>query len=406
MLPVKKESFKTYYKQKTGRVIMKNILTISMLLFCCDATAATVSNSVFVGMPDYLLDTAKAWSGIFSDFGPGADIANYINSVQTSDVSQYLNAISVLGFNSTAMALYEINDHVDQAFNVINQPLVARRDSCTDNLPYCNYGRRSVVVDGKIFGSFSDYSGGNNGDFKTKNTGFSVNAKSFFSNGWLFGVEYTRSMTDTQDTKVYSDATGNSITIFSQYLADTGLFMNFGLNAGHTSWNIDKTIFNITDGGTYDTYFYAGQMNLGIRMLRGQFSMVPKIKIKYLLVTADKYIDDVVQEFGDWWYNMMETSAGIDLSFDFIGSDFVVRPTLHLGGGYDIISHGSDELHVQLIDNQFYNIPVEAPEKAHLKAGLGLNFYNEYFTAGIEYLFNMRKDYMNNIIMAKLKIAF
>lgn len=385
---------------------MKNIVSIVALLFCMNTAVAVVPQVVFSGVPDYLLEAANAWAGIYSEFGPSAEIASYINQVQSSNVGQYLNAISILGFNNTAMALYEINDHISQAFNVLNSPLVARRNECVRNLKDCAYGNRMLVLDGRVFGSFTDYSGGENGDFKTQNTGFVINAKSYISDGWLFGVEYTRSMTDTHDTRIYSDATGNSITLFSQYLARSGMFLNFGMNAGHISWNIDKDIGSISDDGTYDTNFYSGQMNLGIRMMRGQITMTPSVSVKYSLINADKYVDGALQEFDNWWYNTLTTSGGVDFGYDFIGSDFIVRPTLRLGGGYDAISRGTDEIRVQLVDNQLYHIPVESPKRAFLDSGIGLDFYNQYFTAGLHYVFELRSEYMNHTISGKIKIAF
>lgn len=405
MLPVKILPFDSYYKQKIGRVIMKYIFKLFLCLFCFDAVAA-VHNDIFAGTPSYLKDAANAWAGIFSEFGPGAQVASYITAAEKTDLSQYINAISILGFNNTSMALLEVNNHVNQSFNEINYPLVARRNNCTSNLTKCEYGRRTLVIDGQIFGSFSDYSGGDNGDFKTNNTGFVVNAKTYVTDGMLFGVEYTRSMIDTHDTRVYSDAIGNSITLFTQYLAKSGFFTNFGLNAGHISWNTDKLIGNVTYDGTYDTAFYAGQFNFGIRMLRGLVSMTPNFGVKYIFVDSDKYVDDVAQEFEDWWYNTMTVSAGVNIGFDFIGSDFVLRPSLNIGGGYDVISRGKNEMRVQLIDSQYYNIPIDAPQRAIFNSGIGIDFFNEYFTAGINYTFDMRSNYINNIIGAKLKIAF
>ena len=388
------------------RVIMKNIFKLFIILFCFDASAATVSEKAFAGLPEYLFDAANAWAGIFSEFGPGAEVASYINEIQTSDVSEYLETISILGFNNTAIALLEVDQHISQSFNVIDSPLVARRNSCTNNLIKCEYGRRMLVIDGQVFGSFADYQGNQNNDFKTNNTGFVVNAKSFLSDGWLVGAEYTRSLTDTHDSRAYSDATSNSVTLFTQYLSESGFFMNFGLNAGHTSWNIDKSLAGIDDNGTYDTYFYAGQMNFGARMLRGRISMIPSASVRYALVTADKYIDAVAQEFDDWWYNTMTASVDMYLGFDFIGSDFVVRPGVRIGGGYDIISHGTDNMRVQLIDNQFYDVPVEAPKRAVLNTGLGIDFFNEFFTAGLVYSFDMRSHYTVHTVAGKLKIAF
>ena len=406
MVPVKFYCFATYYKQKTGRVIMKNIFRLFILFFCFDTAAYAANNNIFSGMPGYLVDTAHAWAGIYSEFGPGAQIATYINEARTNDIARYLDTISILGFNNTAMALFEVSSHIDRAFDVIDTPLVARRGSCTANLATCEYGRRTLVVDGHRSGTFSEYRAGQNGDFKTKNTGFTINAKSYFADGWLFGVEYTRTMTDTHDTRIYSDATGNSVTMFTQYLARSGLFWNVGINAGHTSWNIDKSIAGISDDGTYDTNFYAGQTNFGIRMQRNRISVTPSVAVRYLRISADEYIDAVAQQFDQWWYNSLTASVGLDLGFDFVGSDFVVRPSLHLGGRYDVISNGTDEMRVQLIDNQFYYVPIDTPHRAALDAGIGLDFFNQYFTAGLTYGFDMRSDYMSHTIMAKLKIAF
>lgn len=409
MVPVKNSFLDTYYKQKTGRV-MKNILRFVMLLFCWDVYAATtqfdVSASDFSGMPDYLLDAAHAWSGIFESVGTSGAIASYVHDIQSVDVAKYIDAISVLGFNNTAMAIYEINNHIDRAFSVINTPLIARRSQCEKNLANCVSARRTLVVDGHVFGNFADFDSGKNGDFKTKNTGFSVNAKGYVADGWLFGVQYTRSMTDTHDTRVYSDATGNSITMFSQYLSESGIFINSGLNAGHTSWNADKSIVGIPDPSAYETDFYAAQINAGFRMFRNRISVAPQISVRYQYMSADKYVDAAAQTFDDWWFNTLNASAYVDLGFDFIGTDFIVRPNMRIGGGYDLISHGTDAMRVQLINGALYNIPIETPHRASMNGAIGVNFYTRNFAAGLNYQLDMRSDYVSHTIMAKLKIGF
>ena len=121
---------------------------------------------------------------------------------------------------------------------------------------------------------------------------------------------------------------------------------------------------------------------------------------------ADKYIDSATQEFDDWWYNAMTAMASLDMGFAFIGSDFVLRPRLRIGGGYDVISNGTDKINVRLPGNQSYDIPIDIPHRTMLAAGLGLDFFNQYFTAGLGYNFDMRSDFVSHTIMAKIKLAF
>lgn len=406
MVPVKFWSFGTYYKQKTGQV-MKNILYAFLLLFCWGAYAAPTSNdySNLFGAAKYLGDAAVAWGNVISGFGLGGNVAAYVQDVRYDDIAAFTNAISVLGFNNTTMALYETNNHLDRVFSVVSMPLIGRRDGCVAGRLSCD-NSRTLVLDGQVFGSFANYDSNENAEFNTRNTGVSINAKMFVADGLLFGASYTRTMTDTHDNRVYTDATGNSITLFGEYLSQSGFFINMGLNAGHISWAADKLIALIADSSVYDTDFFAGQLNSGMRILRGRISIIPQISMRYTHIMTDNYIDSVAQEFSDWRYDTMTAMAGIDVGYDFVGSDFVVRPAIHIGGGYDVISDGTDNINVRLVGNQSYNIPINAPARSAFNGALGVMFYSPYFNAGINYNLDIRSGYMAHTIGAMLKIGF
>lgn len=388
---------------------MKNIFKYVMLVSCCVVYAVPAySDSKYGGIfgtSDYLIGAADAWVEIFAHFGTSGDIASYVQGIQSSNITKFAETISILGFNSTAMALYETNSHIDQSFSVISMPLVGRRDGCVAGRLNCD-GERKLIIDGQFFGSFADYRSDANSEFNTRNTGVSINAKMFITDGLLFGAAYTRTMTDTHDNRVYTDATGNSITLFGEYLAESGLFMNAGLNAGHTSWAADKSISGIADNSVYDTDFFAGQFNAGIRVMRGRISMVPQLGVRYTRVMTDRYIDAAAQEFGDWWYNTMSAMAGFDIGYDFIGTDFIIRPAMHFGGGYDVISNGTDAIDVQLINKQFYYIPIDAPSRTAFNGAVGVMFFSRYFNAGVNYRLDMRSGYTAHTISAMLKIGF
>ena len=147
-------------------------------------------------------------------------------------------------------------------------------------------------------------------------------------------------------------------------------------------------------------------MVTGIHMNRGKISINPNAGVRYSRVIADKYIDAAAQAFEKWWYNSLTGILGINISFDFVGSDFMIKPDLYIVGTYDAISNGTESLHVQLIDNQFYNIPIEFPSRAAFKSGLGLSFYGNSFSAGINYDLDIRSNYIANTIALNLKVTF
>ena len=186
---------------------MKKFLFFIILLICFGINAAQSQYSYPAG---YLANAAKAWAGIFSNLGPSGEVAAYIKDVQESDISAFMNTVSILAFNSTAISLFETRHHINQAFDVISSPMIARRNKCVRNLTECTSTRKNIVIGGQVFGTFADYDSNYNGDFKTRNTGFYVNAKGAISDGWQIGLSYTRSLTDTKDDKVYTDATSNS----------------------------------------------------------------------------------------------------------------------------------------------------------------------------------------------------
>lgn len=384
---------------------MKNILFFSLLIFGFNIYSAQ-AQSILQFPVNYLSNAAKAWTSVLSDFGISGEIAAYVKNNQSAASVGYIDAISTLAFNTSAISLFEINHHINQAFSVIAEPIISRRNTCVKNLPNCTQKDKRIVLSGDVFGAFADYDSDKNGSFKTRNTGLSVNAKSFITDGWEIGIGYTRSMTDTEDSNVYTDAVSNSITLFSEYLAKNGFFMNVGLNAGHTSWTADKNLAGISNTSAYDTDFIAGQTNVGVRIQERKISFVPQMGVKYMRVMADKYTDDATQEFDDWWYNYLTGFAGMTLGFDFVTEGLLIRPVLTAGGSYDAISNGTDNIRVQLINSSVYNIPIESPDRMALNAGAGIEVYGENFVVGASYQLDYRENYTVNTATINLKIAF
>lgn len=379
---------------------MKNIFTFVMLLFCFNAYAA---QTIFTN--PYLDNVAGAWVSVLGG-GKSGEIAARMKTAQAGDLVAFANMVSVLGYNDSALTLYEVSHHADMAYSVIANPLSARRSTCPLNVPGCGGADKTLVVDGVVSAASTSFDSNKNADFDTNNTSVSVRAKGYVADGFAFGVGYTRTMTDTHDNRVYTDATSNSITIFSEYLDKSGLFINMGINGGHTSWDVDKTVAGVENDGVYDTDFYSGQINGGIQIAAGNFVITPGAGVRYLRMKTERHIDAAAQSFDKWWYNTMTAMGGVRAGFDFIGSDFVIRPSVSVGGGYDVISHGNDRINVKLINGQAYDIPVDAPHRAYFAGGAGIGVYGASFAVLLDYKLDLRSDYAAHTGMLNLKIAF
>ncbi len=398
MVPVNIFYFESYYKQKIGRV-MKIIYIPFIFGFCC-------VNAFAAGAPAYLSQVGTAWASVLGEVGVSGEVASFVQNAQTGNASTFNNLLSILAYNDTPMMIFEANNHTDMAFYDIKSPLSARRSACHGNLQDCDTKSQHLIVEGRVFANFADYTSDLNGDFKVNNTGGSVFVKGYITDGWVIGAGYTRNLLDTEDNWVYTDATGNSITLLSQYLSKWGMFVNFGVNGGHISWDTDKTIIGVLDDSSYDTEFLSGMLTGGIHISRNWFSMTPKASIKYLIMGADEYTDAAAQSFDKWWYNNLTGDLGIDFSFDIKGKDFLFSPTISLGGKYDFISKGSNDVNVSLINNAVYRIPLDIPSRAGFYGGLGAYVYAGNFYAGLSYKLEVRENYYNHNALLDINIRF
>lgn len=401
MVPVNFLMYRPYYKQKNRRV-MKKIIKLIMLMFCCNAYA---SGATFASS-DYLSNAADVWMRVLTGNGTAGEIASRIQPMQASDVSQFANFISILAYNDTAFTIFESDAHMARALDFLAQPLNARRRDCSPNVSGCGNVRHSLVIDGGAGASVSDYDKSNNSDFKTKTTEFVVRAKAFVSDAIAFGVGYTRTDTDNRDSPIDISATGNSVTMFAQYLSKSGLFANIGINAGNIAWRSDKTIVGVPNDEDFNTDFWGGQINTGAQIVAGQFVMTPQIGMKYMRVSSDSHTDTATQYFKHWWYNALRAMAGASVGFDFIASGFTVRPMISGGGTYDIISHGTDNVSVRVANYDTYDIPVQTPSRAGFTGGAGIGVYGARFAAVLDWRMDMRNDYTAHTGMLNIKITF
>ncbi len=389
---------------------MKNFFYLFPLLFCGGVYAAPIGFSEFLRTqttaPLYLSDASDAWSAVLENAGTGGRIATYMNGPASSNLAQYLDLMSVIAYNDSALNVFTVTQHTDEAFYTVSHPLMARRRECLNHQATCTNARHTLVPYVRGIAHFADYDSNKNDDFKTRTSGVSVGASGYVTDGLTFGVSYTRTMTDTRDAPFDTDITGNSITLFSKYLARTGFFMNSGINGGHLRWESDKQIAGIENANVYNTDFFGGQITSGINLSRGRITITPRVNAKYVYLKSDRHTDAAAQEFDKWWYNTLTATGGVDMGFDFGMYDFTVHPYFSVGGGYDVISHGTDAISVRVLSGQRYDIPINVPHRASGRCGMGINFQGTSFAFSVDYELDVRTDYMAHNAMASVRFAF
>ncbi len=388
---------------------MKNIFPVVVLLSCGAAHAARTPFGVSAahgGGPDYLVGVADAWATILGNVGPGGAIAAQMADAHNSDLATFYDLVSIIGHNDTAITLFETDRHISVALGAMAGPLPRRRTGCDWVDEKCVPAHQIFTIDGTVFGGVNDFDSRHNGDFRTDTTGVSVRAHTYVSEGVALGIGYTRSMTDTHHGRIYTDAVSNGLTLSARYLGAGGLFMNASVMGGKTRWANDKTVAGIVDSGDFDTEYAAGQIDGGVQIMRGRFSMTPSVGARYTYIRSDKHIDAAAQAFEKWFFNTITGMAGVTVGYEFVGTDYRLRPTLHVGGSYDALRHGNDAVRVYVLSGQGYDMPVESPARAAFNGGLGLRMYAPMFSVGLEYQLDMRRDYTSHSGHVNLKISF
>ncbi len=346
--------------------------------------------------PEYLTSAGNAWLETFNQFGRANDIANQLRTMQSSDLPAFLDMIDAIAYNDSAMNLYHINGHLNRAMGFLRFPNMGRRPA-----------GKTLAVDAVGFADFDDYeTNDSNSDFKSNTFGANVRATGYIGNGMALGVGYTTGHADTKHTPIDTDVESNSITIFTEYMNQYGLFLNLGIGGGTTRWEIDKTIAGIPDDDIYNTDFYAGQITGGIQMARGVFAITPHVGMRYTRISADGHSDAAAQSFGAWWYNLLTANAGIAMQFAFPAGGAIIVPHVQIGGTYDAISNGTDDIQVTLAGGKKYAIPIDTPHPTAFIGTLGMDINANKFQFWVQYVLDARSDYISHSGILGAKFIF
>ncbi len=359
------------------------------------------------GPESYLNNAAASWANVFSNIGPSGEIATYIRDDETADIARFIDTVEKLGYNDTALNLFETTRHLNHALDMVGGGPSPRRAYCPTGNVHCIPLAKTLVIEIDAFAATDDYDSDKNSDFKSNTGGGTFRARGYVTDGFSFGIAYTTNRTKTHKTPVRTKMTGNSVTLFTQYIGKSGIFMNIGANAGTARWTTDKVIAGVPNDGAYNSDFWAGQINMGLKMSRGDFAITPQMGARYARVNSDKHVDDAAQSFDEWWYNTLTGMAGVNMEYNFMSSDTIFRPWLRVGGTYDAISNGTNAIRVTLISGDAYAIPIDAPRRLALAAGAGFDIqYDDRIAFGAEYKLDMRQDYTSHAGIVNIKAAF
>lgn len=400
MVPVKIQLSRPYYKQKTGRV-MKKIYIFAILFFGTAAYGATTPLGAAIARnsdaPRYLINAADAWNSVIGEPLRAGTIATRMSDINTpADSGRLYDVMSVLAFNHTAMTLYQTQRHLDATYDFTARPLMIRRVGRENNF----------VLNAHGVASTDKYEHHKNDDFEMRTGGAGASAYAYVTDGLAFGVGYTYAKSKSHDMPLDADGTSNIISLFGKYLSENGWNMNMTLAAGQTQWDLDKTVIGVRDKTAFNTDIYSAQISTGMTLNRGIISINPEISTRYTRMVSEKHVDAAAQDFKKWWYNTLSIDAGLRVGINFAMTGIIIQPMANIGGGYDIIHNGTDNIRTRLITGESYEMPVHAPSRAELRTGAGIGIYGPMVSVIANYTLHSRSDYMAHEIKATAKIAF
>lgn len=392
---------------------MKKIYVILLLISSGGAHAAITPTTLFGDtmsggiIPNYLVGAADAWFGVMPGvFGSGAMSAK-LAELHAGDITAFRDSLATLAYNDSALTVTEISQHIDNSFYVISGPMMSRRTNCVWENGKCNVQKNGLLLDVYGYGGFTEYDNNKyNSAFETARWGVSVNAAAFLSESLVLGLGYTRSMGKTDDSKTYDQTTSDSMTVFLEYLAKSGAFINTGFTIGRTDWETTKYISTLDNNSDVSSGFWAGQLNTGIEFQRGAMFITPQVGLRYAQMSTDQHTDSALQTFDKWDYNDLSGMAEIELGGIFTGGDVTFRPSVFVMGGYNFLTGGDDMLHVTLVDSSSYYIPVDNMTASTLGAGLNFGISALFFEINLEYRLDLKQNYVSHNGFVNLKMAF
>ena len=267
-------------------------------------------------------------------------------------------------------------------------------------------GAKTFVLNAHGVGGTDKFEHHKNDDFEMRTGGAGVSAYAYVTDGLAFGVGYTYAKSKTHDMPLKADGASDIISLFTKYMGENGWYMNIALAAGQTQWDLDKTVAGVANKTSFDTDLYSGQITTGMVLGRGRLTLAPEISTRYTRLINEKHVDAAAQDFKKWWYNTLSVDAGASVGLTFALGGMVVRPTVKVGAGYEIIHNGTDKVATRLITNQHYDMPVHAPNRTELRAGGGVGLYGGKIAAEAAYTLHSRSDYTAHDVHATVKIAF
>lgn len=359
-----------------------------------------------LGSANYLIGAADAWASVVPGWGANGLLTSGLAASHVADIPLFKSTISLIAYNDSALTIFEINKQIENGFLAISNPLSARRTDCVWSDGRCDVVAKSLIIDIYAFGGFSKYDSDDNAAFETMRASAALSAKIYLTDGFVLGAGFGTSWAETDDTRAYADIYGSSFTLFAQYLSRDGFFINGGAMIGQNTWDSEKSIASISNTTDYYTNFYSGQISTGVKMEGHSLFFTPQLGARYAWMKTLAHTDRVLQQYDAWDYGVLTGMAEMRFGANIVSGDIAFRPSVLVGGGYDIITDGDDTIGVTLINNSVYEMPVETPDPWEFNAGVGFGIRGGMFEINLDYILDWRQNFMAHTGMLNLKLMF
>lgn len=238
--------------------------------------------------------------------------------------------------------------------------------------------------------------------FSGDTTGVALGFDAEVWDGWVVGLGYAHTKTDTDALQRSIDMTANSGFLYSMYKPNRWFFSGV-LSYSQGSSDEDKNLSGMTITDSYDTTSYALQMMAGY----DYGGWRPAFGFRYASISQDAHQDSIGQQVGEVSNTMLSGVLEARFTKDILSKgNRYWRPELSLGITYDFTSDDNAAM-VTLPNGSFYSVSGESLDKLAGEIGLSVAYLiGGHTDISLGYFGEFRKDYTSHTGMLSLRYNF
>lgn len=209
-----------------------------------------------------------------------------------------------------------------------------------------------------------------------------------------FGYAYNDTNLSSNGTDINAD--GHNIFTYAHYKLENW-FVNGVINAEFSGYQDENPLRS----AKHQVNAYGGQVLTGYDF----FGLKPETGIRYIYINTGNYTDSIGTNFNLSNINVLTGVLGGVYNKEFTGKNnkYTITPEIKLGATYDFVSSDNNGMITILDAANSYNAITNKLPRFGAEAGIGLTLHVKQFYITLNYDTFIRKDYLSQTGMLKLK---